>query len=510
MVGRHEALRTRFPQVEGEPYQEIVPVAEARVELPVVPVEAGELEARVEEVSGHVFDLAGELPVRAALLTSGEESSVLVLVVHHIAGDGWSLAPLWRDVSTAYAARRSGSTPDFSPLPVQYADYALWQQRLFGDEDAAGGRLTAQVEHWRATLDGVPHELALPFDRPRPARPGRGGGWADIEVPAELHARLAGLARSEGVTMFMVWQAAVAVLLSRLGAGEDIPLGSPVAGRTDESLEDLVGFFLNTLVLRTDLSGDPAFTDVLARVRSTALDALDHQDVPFDRLVEKLAPARYTDRVPFFQVLVAVQNMPQAQVTLPGLDVDAGPGKPTTAKVDLDVQVVELHDADGAPNGMAGGLTYATDLFDHSTAESLVARLLRVLDAVTADPAPAGSPASTSSTPPNGAACSPSRTAPAATPWHSPSPSCSPSAPPAPRRPSPSTPGPNRSPTDNWTPAPTGSPTTSSTSASARRPWSPSSWTAPRTWSPPCWPCSRRAAPTSRSTPPNPTPAPPR
>ncbi|WP_263242093.1 non-ribosomal peptide synthetase, partial [Streptomyces sp. A13(2022)] len=387
VVGRHEALRTRFPQVEGEPYQEVVPVAEARVELPVVPVAAGELEARIEEVSGHVFDLAAELPVHAALLTSGEESSVLVLVVHHIAGDGWSLAPLWRDVSTAYAARRSGKTPDFPPLPVQYADYALWQQRLFGDEDGAGSRLTAQVEHWRATLDGVPHELALPFDRPRPARPGRGGGWADIEVPAELHARMAELARSEGVTMFMVWQAAVAVLLSRLGAGEDIPLGSPVAGRTDESLEDLVGFFLNTLVLRTDVSGDPAFTDVLARVRSTALDALDHQDVPFDRLVEKLAPARYTDRVPFFQVLVAVQNMPQAQVALPGLDVDAGPGKPTTAKVDLDVQVVELHDADGAPSGMAGGLTYATDLFDHSTAESLVARLLRVLEAVTADPA---------------------------------------------------------------------------------------------------------------------------
>ncbi|WP_394427654.1 non-ribosomal peptide synthase/polyketide synthase [Streptomyces sp. SGAir0957] len=387
VVGRHEALRTRFPQVEGEPYQEIVPVDEARVECAVVPVAAGELEGRIEEFSGHVFDLASELPLRATLLTTSEDSSVLVLVVHHIAGDGWSLAPLWRDVSTAYAARLSGKAPDFPPLPVQYADYALWQQRLFGEEDAADSRLGAQVEHWRAALDGVPHEIALPFDRPRPERPGRGGGWADIEVPADLHARMAALARSEGVTMFMVWQAAVAVLLSRLGAGEDIPLGSPVAGRTDESLEDLVGFFLNTLVLRTDVSGDPTFTDVLARVRTTALDALDHQDIPFDRLVEKLAPARYTDRVPFFQVLVAVQNMPQAHVTLPGLDVDAGPGKPTTAKVDLDVQVVELHDEDGAPSGMAGGLTYATDLFDHSTAETLVARLLRVLEAATADPA---------------------------------------------------------------------------------------------------------------------------
>ncbi|MEU0148791.1 amino acid adenylation domain-containing protein [Streptomyces sp. NPDC006288] len=347
----------------------------------------GELESRVDAACAYVFDLAGELPVRATLLSIDEESSVLVLVVHHIAGDGWSLAPLWRDLTTAYTAHRSGRTPEFPPLPVQYADYALWQQRLFGDENDSDSRLTAQVEHWRTALDGVPHEIALPFDRPRPGKPGRGGGWADIHVPAELHGRMAELARAEGVTMFMVWQAAVAVLLSRLGAGEDIPLGSPVAGRTDESLEDLVGFFLNTLVLRTDLSGDPSFTEVLARVRATALDALDHQDIPFDRLVEKLAPARYTDRVPFFQVLVAVQNMPQAHVALPGLDVAAGPGKPTTAKVDLDVQVVELHDEEGAPSGMTGGLTYATDLFDHSTAETLVARLLRVLEAATADPA---------------------------------------------------------------------------------------------------------------------------
>ncbi|MET9567055.1 amino acid adenylation domain-containing protein [Streptomyces tauricus] len=345
------------------------------------------MEGRIEEACGHVFDLAGELPVRATLLREDDESFVLVLVVHHIAGDGWSMAPLWRDVSTAYAARREGRAPDFVPLPVQYADYALWQQRLFGDRDTPDSLLTAEVEHWRTALDGIPQELALPFDRPRPAVPGRGGGWAGIDVSGELHGRLAALARAEGVTMFMVWQAAVAVLLSRLGAGEDIPLGSPVAGRTDESLEDLVGFFVNTLVLRTDLSGDPTFTEVLARVRSAALDALDHQEVPFDRLVEELAPARYTDRAPFFQVMMAVQNVPQADVTLPGLVVDARPGEPNTAKLDLDFQVVELPDEAGAPGGMIGGLTYATDLFDHSTAETLVSRLLRVLDAVTADPA---------------------------------------------------------------------------------------------------------------------------
>ncbi|MFE3604124.1 condensation domain-containing protein, partial [Streptomyces sp. NPDC059142] len=325
VVARHEALRTRFPEVEGEPYQEVVPVVDAVVDLPVVAVSEGELEGRIEEVSGHVFDLAGELPLRASLLRVGEESSVLVLVVHHIAGDGWSLAPLWRDLSIAYTARVGGGGPRFAPLPVQYADYTLWQRDLLGDAADPDSVLARQFAHWRAALDGVPEELALPADRPRPAVESHRGAADPVQVSAELHGRLAELARAEGVTMFMVWQAAVAVLLSRLGAGEDIPLGSPVAGRTDETLEDLVGFFLNTLVLRTDLSGDPTFTEVLGRVRTTALDALDHQDVPFDRLVEKLAPARYTDRVPFFQVLLAVQNMPQAHVSMPGLDVEAGP-----------------------------------------------------------------------------------------------------------------------------------------------------------------------------------------
>ncbi|MGX1914109.1 non-ribosomal peptide synthase/polyketide synthase [Streptomyces phaeochromogenes] len=396
VLARHETLRTRFPQVDGEPYQEIVSVSEATVELPVTPVDAGELEDRIEEVSGYVFDLAGELPLKAALLLPDGEvppsgvvsgPSVLVLVVHHIAGDGWSMGPLWRDLSAAYAARCEASVPDWDALPVQYADYALWQRRLLGDADDPDSLLVDQLAYWRDALAGVPEELTLPLDRPRPTVAGRRGGWAVIDVPTELHDRLVALAQTEGVTMFMVWQAAVAVLLSRLGAGEDILLGSPVAGRTDEAVEDLVGFFVNTLVLRTDLSGDPTFTEVLGRVRRAALDALDHQEVPFERLVEELAPTRHTDRHPLFQVMLAVQNIPRADVELPGLEVDARPGRPTLAKFDLDFQVVELFNGAGEPDGMLGGITYAADLFDADTAETLVARLLRVLDAVTADPA---------------------------------------------------------------------------------------------------------------------------
>ncbi|GDY52004.1 hypothetical protein SVIO_026270 [Streptomyces violaceusniger] len=317
VVARHESLRTTFPLVGDQPSQRVQPVEEVAIELPVIAVGAEELEERLGRLAVHAFDLAAELPLRTDLfrLTHGEspdgEEWVLSVVLHHIAGDGWSMGPLWRDMSEAYAARCAGRTPDWEPLPVQYADYTLWQRALLGDADDPGSVLARQVAYWKARLRGAPQELALPVDRPRPAVAGRRAGWVPLRIPAEVYARLTELARGQGVTMFMLLHAAVAVLLSKSGAGRDIVIGSPVAGRLDQALDNLVGFFANTLVLRTDLSGDPDFVELLDRVRATCLEAFEHQDVPFERLVEELAPARSMARPPLFQVLLAVQNNPR-------------------------------------------------------------------------------------------------------------------------------------------------------------------------------------------------------
>ncbi|MDQ7807540.1 amino acid adenylation domain-containing protein [Amycolatopsis sp. A133] len=383
VVGRHASLRTIFPVVDGEPVPRVVPADEV-----ALPLEWGDAPADLAaEAAGYVFDLATEIPVRARGFSTGPDEHVLLLLVHHIACDGWSMEVLGRDLATAYAARLAGTAPAWEELPVQYADYALWQRELLGSEDDPASVVARQSAFWRETLAGLPEELALPFDRPRPTVAGHRGAHVPVRIGADVHARIDDLARQVGATPFMVVQAALAVLLSRLGAGTDIPLGTPVAGRGDDALHNLVGFFVNTLVLRTDVSGDPTFRELLARVRETDLAAFEHQDLPFERLTELLDPPRSLARHPLFQVLVSFDTTAGVSFTMPGLRATELelPGW-ASAKFDLNFEFGEVRDDGGRPGGITGGIEYATDLFDDNTVRTLAGRLVRLVEHLVADP----------------------------------------------------------------------------------------------------------------------------
>ena len=387
VVARHESLRTLLIDQDGEPRQLILAAHNVTVALRVVRSSTQNLQEDLAAASAHGFALAEEIPFKATLFELGADEHALLLLIHHSAADGWSMAPLSRDLALAYGARRQGRAPDFAPLPVQYADYALWQRELLGAEQDTGSALARQIGYWREQLADLPAELNLPTDRARPHSPSYAGGAESIRIEAALHARLRALASEHNSTLFMLLQAALAALFTKLGAGHDIPIGAPIAGRSEAALDELVGFFVNTLVLRTDTSADPSALPTCSRALATRrLEAYAHQELPFERLVELLDPPRAFGRQPLFQTMLVLQNEPPPRFELAGLSVSELRPTARSVKFDLCFSFTELEDAAGLPAELRGELEYSTDLYDASTAERLVERLVRVLEQVSADP----------------------------------------------------------------------------------------------------------------------------
>jgi amino acid adenylation domain-containing protein len=381
ILRRHEVLRTRFAEEAGEPVQLVQPAAPfilPLVDLSTTADRLAEAQRLADAEAVRPFDLSRPPLLRAVLLRLAPEEHRLLLTLHHIASDGWSQAPLLRELTVLYAAFAAGRPSPLPELPLQYADFAAWQRRWLTSE-----RLAAELSHWKERLSGVPDVLELPADRPRPAVRSHRGALRGRELAPELTAALHRLARREGVTLFMLLLAAFDALLYRYALQERFLVGSPIANRNRAEIEELIGFFINTLVLRADPAGDLPFRDLLRRVRETTLEAYDHQDLPFEKLVEELRPERSLALTPLFQVMLVLQNAPNAltaEAGLPGLSLRALETSSRTAKFDL-----TLSFADSGP-ALWVDLEYATDLFDAATMERLLSHMACLLAGVVAAP----------------------------------------------------------------------------------------------------------------------------
>ncbi|WP_233152718.1 non-ribosomal peptide synthetase, partial [Mycobacterium sp. NS-7484] len=394
VLERHESLRTVYPAVDGLPQQRVVSAEHVEFGWDVVDAcgwSASRLAAAVEETARHSFDLSTEIPLRARLFRVSDGEHVLVAVVHHIAADGWSITPLVADLGIAYAGRCAGRRPGWEPLAVQYADYTLWQRTQLGDLDDPGSRISQQLDFWESALAGMPERVTLPTDRPYPLVADQSGDRVDVQWSADLQRQVARLAREQNTTSFMVVQAALAMVLAKLSATSDVAVGFPIAGRRDPALDALVGFFVNTLVLRVELDGDPSVAEVLAQVRARSLSAFEHQDVPFEVLVERLNPTRSVAHHPLVQVMFAWQNVP-GQTGGPGdgsmlgdIEVAQLPLGTRTARMDLSFSLAEVWAKTGEATGISGTVEFRTDVFDAESITALVDRLQRMLEAMTAD-----------------------------------------------------------------------------------------------------------------------------
>ncbi|MFY1679298.1 amino acid adenylation domain-containing protein [Streptomyces sp. WMMC905] len=383
LTARHETLRTVYPlpadSDDSLPRQVVLAPTDPAAAPPLHRAAAGE---DLTDLARRTFDLATEIPLRATLLTDSPIRHTLLLVLHHIAGDGASTTPLAHDLATAYRARLAGHAPDLPPPTVQYVDHAAWQRAALGTPAAPTPRALDLLAYWKEALAGLPDQLDLPTDRPRPAVASSRGDTVPFALDADAHAGLVRLARATGASVFMTVQAGLAALLTRHGCGTDIPLGTPVAGRDDDTTAALVGFFTNTVVLRTDTSGDPTFRELLERVRTGALAAFEHDALPFDHLVEALNPPRSLSRHPLFQTMLAWQSVPDDTFALaPGTTARLSTTTSGTAKFDL-----TLNAGEQAGGGIGGFLEFRTDLFDRATGQALADRLTRLLTAAAEAP----------------------------------------------------------------------------------------------------------------------------
>ncbi|WP_136246146.1 non-ribosomal peptide synthetase, partial [Mycobacterium intracellulare] len=398
VVGRHETLRTVFASADGIPQQVVVPAERIGFACDVIDARGwpqDRLRESMETAARYTFDLSHESPLHTELFTVSDDEHMLVVAVHHIAADGWSITPFARDLGIAYASRCAGQAPDWTPLAVQYVDYTLWQRAHLGDVDDRDSRIAAQLDYWADALAGLPERLQLPTDRPYPQVADHRGARLAVDWPAELQQQVRRVAREHNATSFMVIQAAFAALLAKISASTDVAVGFPIAGRPEPALDDLIGFFVNTLVLRVDLGelgGDPTFAELLGQVRRRSLAAFEHQDVPFELLVERLNPTRSMAHHPLVQVLLGWENFP-GEVTAPAAGLALGdlrvtpmPLHTNTARMDLTFSLAERFTESGQRAGIAVTAEYRTDVYNADTVEAMIDRLQRLLAAVTADP----------------------------------------------------------------------------------------------------------------------------
>ncbi|NVD98021.1 non-ribosomal peptide synthetase [Massilia sp. BJB1822] len=381
IVQRHDALRVCFDSIDGTPVQRILPQLNIVIEaadlrsLPAKEREARAQSLLMDEIS-QPFNLQTGPLIRARLVQKADQDYLLLMTMHHIVSDGWSMGILVREMGMLYAAHAYGAPASLPPLPTRYVDFSQWQRQWL-----SGEVLDRQLNYWKRQLTGSPTLLTLPTDRPRPAAQSHTGAAQSYAIPAKLLSRLQALSRQTQSTLFMTLAAAFNVLLARYANQSDICIGTPIANRNNAEIEGLIGFFVNTLVLRTQVDLKQDFNSLLKQVRDNTLDAYSHQDVPFEQLVEAVQPERHASYAPLFQVMLVLQNAPMGKLELPGLELERLPNQGLTAKFDLTLALTE------EKNGLGGYFEYATDLFDAATIERMGQHLTHLLEAIVANPA---------------------------------------------------------------------------------------------------------------------------